>query len=674
MSFLLDGTFWLISLSLLLLSSLIANLFFLIHEPKKTDNNDNSEQANMGIVEFLNDQTKETKELMNARGPITMDNRVVALRIAYLNIERKSLDKGVASKNYWQFLSERLEKLLKIFMPKLFDSQNHISVLENRIVLLKDRISKLASSQDGESARSLRDSGKVLDAFLGDCRKSLKMQDHIDGHLKKMEDVVENFEDPEGRKYLTESLRAKKYYKKSTDSLHSLYASLVRQRENLDRLKKNMESIDLALDDDVLLDSNRKRISGEMVALESHVDDSVDKLKGENERLKKHIDSLKGRLEKYGNKIDMFDNRQKAGIVNINEYGPDLSFELRDLSDEVARVNQREIDRLREVVREQRHSIKSMEGGIERIEKEAEISKDKVAISESELVQLRQGMLDAESCIKMLEDEIEVLKGVDEDSPGELDGALSNEEMQSLNEALEKVRLELNESLKLSEAKEKILAFLEEAMKAGSLEDISFLLFETFQNYDVEPSFLVKYGRKSIDISANGKLTQQDRILIENMRVGEVNTGAYDTSIKFRFASIGGILRPAKRGINLKSCSMELVRMLKVCDRIIEKVGGFQANKVHKKDISICANQIKKVAYEVDKSYEQQFDRNKSLIKSSVGQVQDIGRSMGLEDNQLKGIKSIQDEAIKEINADDAFRLLMRKKFLSIIKQLEDAV
>ncbi len=256
--------------------------------------------------------------------------------------------------------------------------------------------------------------------------------------------------------------------------------------------------------------------------------------------------------------------------------------------------------------------------------------------------------------------------------PDEDDTLFSEDSFNQLSHELNKIKNELSEVISQKEMNDDLIAYFNEAVQADSMEDLASLLYQQLMDYACEPSMEFHYGGKSIVVSKSGKIGRKDKLLIQNMQINECDVGGEGHSIKFRMLNMYGVLRSGDSPDKFQASQKRIIATIKITDRLVEKIGATQLFKGHKKTIGDCQNSLKKTAFEIDKSLELQTSRTKTLVTASVGQLQDIARSAGLEHQKVEAFQDIEQEAIKELESDESIRLNTRKKFLSLIHELDN--
>ncbi len=618
-------------------------------------------QSIEGIEAYIDTQILETKKFLNGKAPEGMpplDTKVTALRTAYLNIEKKAYQQGVSSKPYWLLINDKLLKLLKVFLPQLFGRDTHIYELEKRVQLLKERIKVMGDNGDFKGKEKAL---KTLDGFLSRYRESTKDQGIIDRYMNKIERSVGKFEEPEYRSFYKQTREARKYAKSSMETLAKLNEKLSSQLDNVESLEGEVVRMKGACDEDPINEESQKRYD--------EVKKELAAARKDNAELSEYVNQLKKRIIEYDKNVSDKENKFILSIQEgkVQEKSNELAEEVRDLSTEIATVTDREIDRLRGLLNRQRTSISSLDETVDDLRVKLKLTEKELSTKDSEINALRHNLKESEMCIDTLEQQVNELVERPDDEV-----EFSEDSFNQLSDELTKIKNELSDVINQKEMNDDLIAYFNEAVQADSMEDLASLLYQQLMDYSCEPSMEFHYGGKSIVVSKSGKIGRKDKLLIQNMQVNECDVGSEGHSIKFRMLNMYGVLRSGESPEKFQGSQKRIIATIKITDRLVEKIGATQLFKGHKKTIGDCQNRLKKAAFEIDKSLELQTSRTKTLVTASVGQLQDIARSAGLEHQKVDAFQDIEVEAIKELESDESLRLNTRKKFLSLIHELDN--
>lgn len=628
------------------------------------------EEINLdSINQYFEEQFKQTKGLLTDKRYQKLPknvlkeasiNHIVALRSAYLRLERKAIPMGVSSWEYNLFIIEKLATVLKVYMPSLFENKNLVSKLDKQIEKLKQELEESTKTIDSYAANP----AKHLAQFEKLCAGSKLDPEDMQPYIKKLERIVHEFSDPTERKSKRQQESIEAGSKNIDEAYEKLSNTVDKQTNEIIQLGSAIEDIEVDNEDlanSILADLNA----------------DLSKTKSSNINLKEDMSGLKDKISSLSTRLK--DNREGRGStarvsVSSNEDENDDISELKTLSDEIQELNAKEIDRLRNIVKDQKSSIFGMESKISTLESELTDKGEISSETQSVIDQLKATIAESEMCIQVLEQEIDQMRNqldtMEKDKtppPPEI----SDKDIEMLNNRLDSLNKELNEKVSASNANEIINNYVKEAITANSIEDISLLVFDCIQQLGGDPHIIINAKGKDVIVSQSGKIANRDKILTENMQLNEVNETSDNTAINFRLMNIKGTIKTLEDKDNFKTNSKSIVEIAKISNDIIGKILAVQTAKENSKKIEDCKNNVRKAAADLDKLYNSNSDKTKDIISSSLGQVEDIARTLGIPDNKIQTIKDIEEDAIATVNADKVLQLSARKQFVSIISDLD---
>ena len=645
----LDSSQAIFGLIVFFIINIILNLFlvnkFLEERRKNRILRKSTPSAESGILDFITKQFNGTKS--HNRIQINKDRKlykeVVHLRTAYLKIEEKAISHTIDSVQYWHYLNENLLKLIKIIFPQGFRKNSESEELERKLALMQERINKIPSSEnnsnvDRNKAKAIASLEKIRHQQKNNAGKSI----NIDKHLKKLENIVDIFETSESRKnYL---------FKKK----HKIY---------FDNSQKHSEQLDY------LSRKNAETLATFSQSLESNggSSDEINRFKDENSNLTRQIAQLKKELHSFQERIsssddigDFFDEDKKWKENN----------ELQDITAELIESNEKEIDRLRDVISNQRHSIFEMEESLNKLE---ELNQTNDGGNQSEIDKLKRCIQESEVCISMLEKELDDLKvDLAEFKAERHNSGLNNSESEALSNEVIQLKSEIEASNQQAEAFEQFNNFTSEALSASSIEDISLLLYEKITSMNYSPQVLIKSPERTLELAAKGTISVREKVMVNNMQIDEINPGSQG-QLTFRFLHIAGIIQPAESAELTENDQQLLIKILKLTDKVINFLAFAQKIKRHAKARDETINAIKHASFDMDKLIEEHSNKSKKIINRNFEQILDIARAKGMNATQVAMIHSIEQETLKQIEAANTLRLKSRKDYLKLIKTIEDS-
>lgn len=621
------------------------------------------------VTQYMEEQFKQTKGLLADKRYKKLPqnilrgadfNHIIALRSAYLRLERKAIPNGISSWDYNIFIIEKLATVLKIYMPTLFENKDIISTLERKIDHLRSKLSKSTDALDSFKNNPVQ---HILE-FEKISKSNKLSEEDIQPYIKKLEKIVSSFSDPLKRKEQQNQDTVVEKSKRIENAYENLSNNVDKQERDIIALGTSLEDIK----------------SGDQADLAASILDDLNsdlsKTKSHNIHLKEDMSDLKSKISSISSKLT--DN--KNGILNAprisvtsTEDDTDTS-ELKSLSDEIQEINAKEIDRLRDIVKNQKSSIFGMESKITTLETELDGKGELTSETQSVINQLKSTISESEMCIQILEQEIDQMRQqleVIEEEKSIPPPDVSEKDIEILNNQLETLNKELNEKVAASNINEAINNYVKEAITANSIEDISLLIFECIQQSGGDPHIIISSKGKDVIVSQSGKIAPRDKIVIDNMQTNEVNESSDKKTINFRYSNIRGTIKTLDENNGFADNAKAMLEIASMSNSIIEKINAIQLAKENTKKIENCKNSVRKAAADLDKLYNSNSTKTKDIIASSLGQVEDIARTFGIPDNKIQTIKSIEEDAIATVEADKVLQLSARKQFVSIISSLD---
>jgi len=598
------------------------------------------------LQDFLDEQHSKTRSHnRNLSDNVKLEKAVVYLRAAYMKIESNALTYRINSPSYWQYLNEQIPKLIKAALPQMLHKDTEIKDLQNKISLLKDKITLIPSKDktsgiDEKKAKVIHLLDNIAQQHIhgGGDRARLKSQ------VQKMEHLVQLFENPELRKQYTLQKRQRSYLKTSQQHLNSLHDNYVINEANIHSMEKAL--------------AGAKNIGA--------TEQELKRFKSENSKLNVHVEHLKKELKAFQNRLGNQDT--PSLFIQNNASKKPAERDMSDLSDEILEANEREIDRLRDVISNQRSSIMDMEESLQHLE---QLTVSENSVQKSEIDKLKRCIHESEICISMLETELEDLKS-------DLHSVRANREEQGitlaetaqLDDELTSIKTELEKAVDKNQRSDALLEFVKAALQASSLEDISLLIYENIVSLNYIPCIIVKGPERSMEIAPQNLVSARDKVLINNMQINEINTGN-NGQLSFRFLNISGIVRPATGEKLHGDDQTHIIEIMQIGDRIIHHLAVNTKVKTSAKSLDTTANLIKQTSFEMDKMLDEYAKKTKKLVSGNFSQLQDMARAKGLGASHIASFHAVEQETLRQLEAENTLRLKLRKHFLALLNQLE---
>lgn len=643
-----DAIFGLVAFFVL---NIIINLFLInkIFEERRRNRHlaRNKSDPQQTIKDFLDEQHSKTRSHNRSLSDtVKLEKAVVSLRAAYMKIESKALAYKVNSPSYWQYLNEQIPKLIKAALPQMLHKDTEIKELQNKINLLKDKISLIPAKDNTSGVNEkkakvihLLDNIAQQHVHGGGDRARLKKQ------VQKIEHLVHLFEDPKLRKQYTLQKRQRSYLKKSQKHLNSLHDSYVINEANIHSMEQSLASA--------------KNVDA--------MEHELKRFKSENSKLNVHVEHLKKELKAFQSRLGNQDT--PTLFIENNSSKKPADRDMHDLSDEILQANEKEIDRLRDVINNQRSSILQMEESLQHLE---QLTVSENSVQKSEIDKLKRCIQESEICISMLEKELEDLKNdLHNIRANREEHGITLAETSQLDDELNSIKTELEKAVDKNQRSDALLDFVKEALQASSLEDISLLIYENITSLNYMPSIIVKGPERNLELAPQNSVSVRDKVLINNMQINEINPGN-NGQLSFRFLNIAGMVRPAAGEELHGDDQTHIVEIMQISDRIINYLATNVKVKTSAKSLDTTANLIKQTSFEMDKMLEEYAKKTKKLVSGNFSQLQDMARAKGLGATHIASFNAVEQETLRQLEAENTLRLKLRKQFLTLLNQMEN--
>ena len=215
------------------------------------------------------------------------------------------------------------------------------------------------------------------------------------------------------------------------------------------------------------------------------------------------------------------------------------------------------------------------------------------------------------------------------------------------------------------------MQFFTECLGANSVEDISFLVFQTLDDLGWDAGLFINSGMRTLDIDPKKIIQAREKTLIKNMQVGEVSTQKNNQNMIFHYMNISGKIRLKDPKNTTPQQHAPILNLLQATDKIVNRMKNTQVFKDQRKALQESSNNIKKIAHDVDTSINEVNKRTQETLSNSFGQMQDLARIKGLTASQIASFKNLEQQALNELTADNSLRLTVKKQFLLILELRE---
>ena len=353
------------------------------------------------------------------------------------------------------------------------------------------------------------------------------------------------------------------------------------------------------------------------------------------------------------------------------------------LNDSQALGNQsrKNLDSLQKTIFDQRKSILTMESTIAQLESELAGNKEGNESKREELDKLKRALMESETCIQVLEGEVENLYGhlqelqtqrdelkehyKDVDDENLLAAIEENREQQQLESAVDAVvKSGLNASF-LSD-------FMTNAIESGSLEDLITVLQHAVSEMGLQSIIRLQVGKSKVDITSMGKLSKEDKVLIEHLDFDPAKrVQTRDQRITLHCRNARAILRFSKPKEQLSDHQRQYLEALfGFSSNLAEKVAAQKDISKRLDDYEYFNEMLHTISANLEAQYRYQREETQSIIQSIVDQSHMLVGEKATP-GQKTVLSAMEQEAKQRTELLDANRTIVRKQFMKIIEKLD---
>lgn len=633
-------------LLLLLIFSILANLHFVSRGlQKKMGARDLQKKLPELIKKFLTAQAQNTENARRHKQRSHLSKGVIKLRHAYLTIEARAIDKEIDSQDYWNIINANVQKLLDILTEQR--ANQPLKNIEKKINDIKEKINSSGKSQSKKAVLA------SLDKFHKACIEHSKNPEKLAHYNEKLESLLNKISSASYRK-ITEKTK-----------LHNDYAD----------------------DNQKTLTTLRQHVGMSSETAKNLADINPDDFDFSMNAFNKNQDTIMQSVQKYEDNLEKIKhghNHANTTIISSSNHEVNnTNSDLDELSEQIQQENEIEIERLRDVIKGQKNIIVELEDSINVLEDQdpqklpsKNVPATATAANQVDITSLKNSLRESELCIDTLEGELNNLreqqqhhKSNPKDEP--VTAPLTESNLSSLENTISQLKNEITEAKDTQDFHKSIMNFISESLDASSAEDISLSIYQALEDLGWKAGLMINGGAKTMEIDPAGLLKDREKTLIKNMQIGEVNSQKNGLSMQFHYINIAGKVISEEHSSNSDKNS-SILSLLQAADKIIGKMKSSQLLKNQKKVLQDSANNIKKLAHEVDSTIETLNKRTKASVSSGFGQIQDIARSKGLKASQIASFKNLEQQTLNELAADNTLRLKVKKQFLLVLKSLDD--
>ncbi|WP_339075118.1 hypothetical protein [Teredinibacter turnerae] len=213
---------------------------------------------------------------------------------------------------------------------------------------------------------------------------------------------------------------------------------------------------------------------------------------------------------------------------------------------------------------------------------------------------------------------------------------------------------------------------MRESVDSSSLADAGIFFYQCLKDLGYANELLINADGKKMELNEKGSLAVSQKLLIENMRVGEFNSSERDKKVVARYANFGGVLRKDDGSAFTQEEKQTLSDLFVICDKIFARIKMTDAQSSQRREVAKLVNGYKYMVSEMDDMIDGLIKKIKGEVSSSFRQVEDVGRSAGLQARVIAAIKSLEDELQADLAGESRVKIRLRKSQLEFLKNLED--
>lgn len=611
----------------LLIISIIINLYLFskIKSSKPAGIKKLDEQLKV-IYAHLNQQSSISQNYLTKNDFNDFQKKLIQVRTAYLMIEYHALARLNNNEQLFKFLIARLSK----FCELIARLQSGITL--SRVSEKIDEIKSIISSSDINDKDVIY---SCLDRFYATCKLNPDARTLRD-HNTKLDKILRSL----GSSNLKNVEEAVSDVNKLESSASPAF-SIAKRSQNTSALA-------------VLSNNGAKS-------------ETIKNYKSQDKQFKTGVGRYESAIAEA--KIGL---QQVSASTDANDVDKDNS--ISDITEQIIEKNEREISRLRNIIKNQKSAILDLEsetnhqGGGE-VHPATDI--------------LNRQIQEYETCITLLETELENYKGASskttdlntdifEGATTHNRAAISEEEADQLKVQIEQMEKEASDSKDRLAFFNVLAEFFIDAANADSYEDLSLLIHDTYDKLELTQHVIIIAPNRKINLaSPNKKANPMQLKLIANFAFGEQQVSDDRKTLFFKQHHFGGTYSKQSNEPFNQEDLKNLSNLNKVIDRSLDLLRATSKNKVRSQGIGDCSNGLKRVAADVQSELESLNTRTSGIIRDSFGQMQDVARSAGLNATQIARLQRIENEAIDELQADEYLQLKIKKGFLTALSQLD---
>ena len=548
---------------------------------------------------------------------------VWALREHYLKAEVKALSgESEGSQGYWQSLEIQLVRLLKK-ASRLVSSGPELKQWQRRSELLRERLEHFKSIESDykQAQRDLSVSQKKILTL----EKLASTQQENHNNANKVAELNRLLKRTElGRDACVPILSERDVSEHNTQHLSERIHS---QRELIEQLSKQLRAYELGGAAESVDQQEGERVA-QLSTQVARLEDDLSTSERLIEQLKSSLQHLRAKRE-AALAVGALSRPAAAGAHGDNDIRI-IGAKTKDTDTALDYERARgEAERLSELVSQQKRTIErfSKELAQLRIEVLGRVSKDELEEKEVRIGRLERFLGESETCVGMLEGELDALQQqlkvvhqeLDEAEPAEGGGALARD----LGAELASMEEMLNTTMKAYADQSHLIQLAMRGVNCVSVHDLGRELLSCLDGLDLEAAVTIKGGSEEIDVFDKKKVSLPERKqlkqidLLSATRITRVPAGVVVT-----FHNVACLLKSNRLNDERRKEIQDLVTsMLSLVSVFIERVDSGEVIGRQKKMLDQLVRSTHQTIKDINVQYKYQSKEATLTIDRFMGEV-----------------------------------------------------
>lgn len=603
---------------------------------------DKESMTDASVISYFVGQLKRTRALPETElgKELDLNPLITSVRCAYLNAERRALKNPENSKDYWLVLKEEVNKLIAMLSMEAKRTGMENTELREKLKLLRDRLEKLGDKEWADENSTLSGGEKKPPGYV------LRFARDVDvthqSAKKATGSGAELFERLEKQKVHTRNLTMMIKDEKNSSDLEKRVAEYERMLYKMEHESANLQ---------IALKNAQKKLN--------QVDDAFNT----QPLNKKQSETLLSVIRASKDQDDDSDNIFDDLIADTQNIGTQ---------------SRKNIDGLQKTIVDQRKSILSMESTIAKLESELTGNSDEDSAKRSELEKLKRALMESEMCIKVLEDEVDNLYTHLKELQEQREELQQQYKDQSDEDILQNLSNEFEQAHEApapdnadNAQSEFLTEFMTNAIESGSLEDLITVLQHAISDLGFESLIRIVVGKNKVDITAMGKLSREDKLLIDHLNF-EPNNLIKDAGkqITVHFRNARALLRYSGRAKPLDEAQEKLLtKIFSFTSNLAEKVAVQKGLSKRLTNYEQLNDMLQTISKNLEAQYKYQKEETTGIIQNIVDQSHMLVGEKATP-GQQQVLKSMEEEAFQRTELLEANRAIVRKQFVKIMERL----